>query len=150
MGTEKRLWEILKEGATLSKMHVQRVENVVKKGVPDVEGCINGKSFWLELKAGAVPGTDSSMVNCEPLKKDQLRFIRDRMAAGGTVWLLYRVGERLTARMFLIRGEDAPGAAPKPTLLWLKKHTQCGPLASPFLIWFMIEAHSKGRRSMRS
>ena len=144
MGTEKRLWEILKKGGGPANMHVQRVENVVKKGVPDVEGCINGKSFWLELKAGSMPAVDTSLVQCEDLKEEQLRFIRDRMAAGGAVWLLYRVGDRSAARMYLIRGEDAPGAAPKPTLLWLQKHTQCGPLASPLLIWFLIEAHSVG------
>jgi len=141
MGTENTLWKRL-EKVKYSGMHLQRVENTCKSGVPDVEGCAGGKQFWLELKAGPSPKTDCAMVNCEPLKAKQLKFFRDRINAGGAVWLLYRVGDGVGAVLYLVNGNDAPGAAPRPTVQWLKKHTQCGPQAGEAMVLFLISRHS--------
>ena len=45
---ESKLWLTLKEN--LKGFHLTRFENWVMPGVPDVHGCKDGISFWIELK----------------------------------------------------------------------------------------------------
>jgi hypothetical protein len=128
MGTEKRAWEWLRDGLKdVPALDIQRVENTCKSGVPDVEGCIRGTQFWLELKAGPEPASACSQIKCEPFKKRQREFFVRRLNAGGNVWMLYRV----LVACFLIRGRDALAIKGRPTLLWLKAHTQCKSLVRP-------------------
>lgn len=49
--TEVKLFNHLKKA--LPKVHWQRVENAVGVGAFDVNGCTQGKEFWLELKIGS-------------------------------------------------------------------------------------------------
>ena len=36
------------------KAHFTRVESSTMNGIPDLNGCINGKEFWMELKSDKV------------------------------------------------------------------------------------------------
>ena len=128
MSSENAAWQWLRKGAAdRPKIHLQRVENCLSRGNPDVEGCIDGVSFWLELKAGPCPAKETSKVSCEPLKTPQRRFIRQRLAAGGQAWILYRVDREV----YLIHGEDAEKVRNQPRLKTLRELTHVNRKASP-------------------
>ncbi len=49
---EKNLWSSLNQlQKTDPAMFLMRVESTTINGIPDIHACIQGKSFWLELKA---------------------------------------------------------------------------------------------------
>ena len=47
-GPEAKLWQDVKKG--LKDAHLVRIESRVGLGIPDVNGCFDGKVFWLVLK----------------------------------------------------------------------------------------------------
>ena len=59
MKPESKLWLLLKEN--LKDFHLSRFENWVMPGVPDVHGCKDGISFWIELKV-----MTSNKINLSP------------------------------------------------------------------------------------
>ena len=135
MTTEKALWRWLREGTKGKPCHLQRVENSLARGVLDVEGCINGVAFWLELKAGPAPARDTSLVQCEPLKDRQREFIRRRLDVGGRAWVLYRVGRDV----YLIHGMSA-AAIESPSVKTLQILSRCEKDATPWDIFMVIVA----------
>ena len=79
MKTEKALYKALK--TNLSKVHWQRIETGgMGTGVPDVNGCWQGKEFWLELKIGSLQS-----VNLSP---QQCAWHMRRANVGGLSWIL--------------------------------------------------------------
>tara|TARA_R110000751_G_scaffold5702_2_gene25657 strand:+ start:590 stop:1018 length:429 start_codon:yes stop_codon:yes gene_type:complete len=78
---ESKLWKkisLLQKGR--KDWHLTRIESSTINGIPDVYGCIEGRSFWLELKA-----TDAK--NCG-LSKFQVNWHLNHQQAGGTVRIL--------------------------------------------------------------
>ena len=78
---EAKLWKkinLLQKGR--KSWHLTRIESSTINGIPDVYGCIEGNSFWLELKA-----TDAK--NCG-LSKFQINWHLNHQQAGGTVRIL--------------------------------------------------------------
>lgn len=73
---EQRLWDAMK-GAAPSDFWLQRVENVVTDGMPDVHGAatLNNQS-WIELKAPRRPkrATTPLMGNKEGLRPSQINW----------------------------------------------------------------------------
>ncbi len=59
------------------------VENIAFPGTPDVNCFLKGEEYWIELK-------DEE----DKLRASQLLWIRNRIKAGGRVWVLYRRGNR--------------------------------------------------------
>jgi hypothetical protein len=80
--------------------HWQRIENVIDKGVPDINFCVAGIEGWIELKE--IPHWPRSKYT--PVKfrweKEQRFWARKRGAAGGNVWLLLRVKESKSWLLF--------------------------------------------------
>lgn len=88
---ETALWNWLKTHFKELRPHrhdVQRIENAVAKGTPDVEGCIGGRSFWCELKVAHAMAGDRWRVRITP---EQVKFALRRSRAGGKSWVLVRV-----------------------------------------------------------
>jgi|TARA_R100000149_G_C5808862_1_gene92955 hypothetical protein len=78
---ESELWSHLNRiQKTKNNWHLMRIESNTINGIPDVNGCINGIDFWLELKSKVVK-------NCG-LSKYQINWHTDRLAAGGRVFIL--------------------------------------------------------------
>lgn len=51
MARESDLWRWIKfHQPDAGSVHLERVENLLKKAMPDIEGCVCGASFWLETK----------------------------------------------------------------------------------------------------
>tara|TARA_R110000744_G_scaffold21401_2_gene55466 strand:- start:674 stop:1075 length:402 start_codon:yes stop_codon:yes gene_type:complete len=78
---EAKLWKkinLLQKGRR--DWHLTRIESSTINGIPDIYGCIAGRSFWLELKA-----TDAK--NCG-LSKFQVNWHLNHREAGGVVRIL--------------------------------------------------------------
>lgn len=79
--TESKIWKRLNLiQKTQKSWFLTRIESSTINGIPDVFGCIEGRSFWLELKA-----TDAK--NCG-LSKFQINWHLNFQQAGGTVRIL--------------------------------------------------------------
>ena len=78
---ESQFWALVK-----GKLHghVERVENVLTRGTPDVNMCHEGSEFWLELKVLDDKG------HCE-LRPEQVLWHRKRQESGGRVFVLLRL-----------------------------------------------------------
>lgn len=77
---ESQFWALVK-GKLLGD--VERVENALTRGTPDVNGCFEGHEYWLELKVLDDKG------RCE-LRPEQYLWHRKRQEHGGRVFVLAR------------------------------------------------------------
>lgn len=90
---EKRLSELSQR----ERLHWGRVENSVKAGYFDVEGCWNGVSLAIELKSLSEPYQIKSK-----LTGAQAMALYSRAMAGGRAFLLAQVKDRY----YLVPGKD--------------------------------------------
>ena len=72
---EKLLWQRTKKG--LTECFLTRIESSTMNGIPDLNGCINGNGFWMELK--------SDKVKYPKLSKWQISWINKHISYGGVV-----------------------------------------------------------------
>jgi len=78
---EKNLWSSLNQlQKTDPAMFLMRVESTTINGIPDVHACIQGQSFWLELKSN-----DDKKFG---LSKYQIIWQIDYLNVGGNVFNL--------------------------------------------------------------
>ena len=78
---ESKLWKKINQLQKGRKdWHLTRIESSTINGIPDVFGCIEGRAFWLELKA-------TDVKNCG-LSKFQINWHLNYQQAGGTVRIL--------------------------------------------------------------
>lgn len=110
MALESQLWQRCKLGLktlrlTRHKVDVQRVENAAVSGHPDVEGCIDGRQLWVELKSCARPVRPDTPIR--PKKRlSQEIWHRQRTDAGCRFhWILIQVGEDRDGVLYLIPGK---------------------------------------------
>ena len=126
-GPAAKLWQDVKKG--LKDAHLVRIESRVGLGIPDVNGCIDGKEFWLELMV--IKG------NSLRLSKFQKAWIYERTKSGGKVFVLARPLRGSVLKVFegsnAIQGPDSrypvlwihdPGD-------WLKFYRLLGPAGEP-------------------
>lgn len=90
-------------------MHLIRIENMVESGTPDVEGCYDGLSFWLELKSTKRPRFLKTPVRF-PTRPEQIDWSLARLAAGGSAGFLLSVanGNGSARAVYLIGGWHGP------------------------------------------
>lgn len=83
--------------------HVQRIEDAVSAGIPDVNFCVHGREGWVEVKwRSHWPRRPDTPVRTT-LSAIQTMWIEDRRRAGGRAWVLLQV-ER---DVFLVDGNEA-------------------------------------------
>jgi hypothetical protein len=108
MALESSLWKsISKARHTLGDcLHMDRIENMLMKGMPDVEGFINIAleegadissvtigQFWLELKSSERPAKTSTPVRFKLKgREEQIRWMARRWNLGGNAFFLLQVG----------------------------------------------------------
>ena len=100
-GPEAKLWQQLKKG--LKNSHLVRIESRVDPGVPDVNGCTNGQTYWLELKV--------SKGNHIRLSKYQKAWIYERSKFGGKVFVCARAHPLSALKVYdsnVVRGPELP------------------------------------------
>ena len=105
MAKEKVLWAWLRRGVRgLPGNDMERVENSVANGTPDVDGCLKGGAYKIELKRTPARQNGNVKVKFQPM---QIPWLEKRWKSGANVWVLLAVGEGHTVRRYLIRGCDA-------------------------------------------
>lgn len=87
---ESSLWNWLRRGLKDFSIntHLVRIENSAEIGTPDVNGCIYGNDFWVELKVATE--MRDSMIKVS-ITSDQVMWLRSRSRAGGNSFLLIMV-----------------------------------------------------------
>jgi len=104
MARENVLWKWLKRGAQkLTDLHMERVENGVASGTPDVDGCWDTAAFKMELKRSPDRTDGMVQIKFRPL---QMPWLRKYWRCGGNGWVLLAVGEGHNVKRFLIKGCD--------------------------------------------
>ncbi len=111
---ENRLWGWLSKHHKphyRERLHMHRVENSCSKGMADVEGCLDGDQFWIELKSEARP-SDPNRTKIKPKFQDgQPSWLKKRVKARGRAFVLLQVGSGHEAKRYLIPGDLAPSLA---------------------------------------
>ena len=127
MTSETGLWRWLK-GANKelrADLHMQRVENSVGSGAPDVEGKLRlGDQFWIELKSAKRPKADGPVRF--KVRDAQVEWLKRRALVGGRGWLLLQVGSGHAARRYLIHGSLARQIKAGCAEAWLEDRCALG------------------------
>ncbi len=104
MARESALWDRIRDTAiptllaTGHAVDLQRLENLVGVGHPDVEGCIDGQQVWIELKSEARPKRKDTPIRPK-LRTSQSEWHKTRAAVGFRYyWVLLQVGSSRAAR----------------------------------------------------
>lgn len=83
---EREVWHFIK-AAEVNKPRTRwmRCENAVASGVPDINACIDGREFWIELKCPKKHARESTPVfgGSHKISAMQLSWFRRQAAAGG-------------------------------------------------------------------
>lgn len=100
-----------------------RVENLLEEGWPDVEGCLEGKSFHIELKSAKRPKRETTRVLApDDIRPRQPPWLKARWMAGGNAFWLVQVGERHRACRYLLPGYMDIADYPED---WFATHACC-------------------------
>lgn len=110
MALEKSLWGRMFRAQKAMKaekvrIHLERIENEIVGGGPDVDSCIEGALFKIELKSCERPVRESTAIR-PTLRTKQIEWHADRSAAGSRHhWVLIQVGDGKQAKLYLIPGK---------------------------------------------
>lgn len=114
MSRESSLWDWLSKARVMlgEALDINRVENLVQEGMPDVEGHLRISpqlqgQFWLELKSEERPARSSTPIRFK-VRDKQIEWINRRWAIGGNVFWLLQVGSGSERRLFLAPGPLGP------------------------------------------
>ena len=95
---ETKLWSALRDGTMAMDVHWTRVEAWSLPGVPDVNGCLDGIDFWVELKV-LTTKSDKKFPKWRP---HQIAWQTSRSSVGGCVWNL--VHHLSSGRLYFLSG----------------------------------------------
>lgn len=98
---EQDLWRWLNRGAKAHRFscHAVRLENAAKSGDPDVYVCLDGITFWIELKCEALP-LDPETPIIPRFEFGQPKWMKRHAEAGGSSFVLLQLGKQNSARRF--------------------------------------------------
>lgn len=88
---EKDAWKFLRTPAgKYPHDRIQRIENVTADGMPDINGCIGGVEFWIELKCPRMPKRESTPIfgSGHPIMPNQFAWANKQRIAGGNSFYL--------------------------------------------------------------
>lgn len=114
MARESALWLRVKTGVrdlarTGYRVKAERIENATGRGNPDVDACIDGQLFKVELKTCERPKRPLSKlpIHSNPKTKAAQRIWHAEWYHAGcrAAWVLVQVGEAQTAALYLIPGQ---------------------------------------------
>ncbi len=123
---EQRLYDTMKDHAP-PEIHLERIENGIVYGTPDVHTISRGKTVWFELKVFEVPKRASTpVVKRDTFEVDQIKWHRVYAHNGGISFCLAR-DEAM--QIFLIPGADIstilqPASGGKAALFTLQALTR--------------------------
>lgn len=94
MGSEKQTWRNLRKAfeARPEIIHVQRFEDSLSRGIPDLMACVNGVTTFIELKQlDAFPARPLTPIRFG-LSAAQRIWILEHQRAGGNAVLVTQIG----------------------------------------------------------
>ena len=107
-GPESKLWAWLKNGLKGLWHDVHRIETSTELGYPDVEGCIAGTCFLVELKVVHYVRKKCGSFAIEHYTSKQAYVLHKRWETGGRSWLVIRLAvPNEPVRHYLIPGREA-------------------------------------------
>lgn len=108
-GPESTLWSWMRSGLKQQpRPHdVHRIETGTESGYPDVEGCIGGDSFLVELKVGRSVRKGDGSFSLDHYHAKQAYTLWRRWEVGGRSWLLVRVPYASGDLHYLVPGRGA-------------------------------------------
>lgn len=103
---EQRLWDRFRSNLG-EKMLLNRIENAIGAGDPDVEALCNGVFSKIELKARETPPmrAETPLLGRDGLNPQQRNFLRRWTQYGGRGFILIGIGRGSTVRQFLLHGQ---------------------------------------------
>lgn len=140
MARETRLWVWLSKARKFYRadLHMDRVENSLMSGMPDVHGHLkNMGSFWIELKSAQRPRNNIAPVRFKVRDREaQVHWMRRHVKAGGRAWLLLQVGSGHGRRIYLVHGSLADEVYQGRSEAWLRDNSVLGrvPVEPPMII----------------
>jgi len=87
----------------LKNIHFTRIESSTIQGIPDVHGCGNGVSFWIELKS-----TDDSFPK---LSKFHQSWCFEYARHGGRVFILHQTLSQRALKLYRVVGSQQPSSS---------------------------------------
>lgn len=95
---ETELWKWLKKAHLQNDfgddLHMERIENLVGVGNPDVTGCLRGGAFDIELKTVDRPARATTpLLPRDYVRAAQKNWLVARWRAGGQCYILLQVGK---------------------------------------------------------
>jgi hypothetical protein len=97
---ERDLWKLVKPHLP---GEVERVENLVSSGTPDVSGAFVDRDYWVELKVCRTKKLQDMDKLCSAL---QLRWHHRRAVQGSRVFVLVRHGDTLLLYFVKVNGKE--------------------------------------------
>ena len=94
--SEKTDWKVLRDRMKMPKDRIERIENGVGIGTPDINFCGNGVECWIEMKAPIEPkrGHTPLFGSNHRLSQDQKNWFKRQLDAGGRAWILIGTDKR--------------------------------------------------------
>jgi hypothetical protein len=94
--TEKKDYGILRDNMPVHGDRIDRIENVVGVGTPDINFCIEGVEGWIELKSPREPKRASTRLfgSNHKLSQDQMNWFLKQEKAGGNGFVLIATDKR--------------------------------------------------------
>ena len=94
---EARVFERLRERVCRPTDRVQRVENGLVSGMPDVNYCMAGTEGWIEIKAPTEPARDTTALfgSNHQVSIEQINWFHRQHMARGLAWLFIGTKKRL-------------------------------------------------------
>jgi hypothetical protein len=98
MSGESKDYATLKKNVCRMRDRIERIENVMVNGMPDVNYCIQGVEGWIEIKSPVEPKKSSTRLllsnGNHPVSQDQKNWFFKQSVAGGNVFLLIATDKR--------------------------------------------------------
>ena len=124
--TESKIWSYINKIQKQKKnWHFVRIESNTVNGIPDVNGVINGREYWIELKC--------NRGNNIGLSKYQLLWHSKRVQSGGKCFILHLTEKHEHIEILEVRDSRSRSRFPFPVLVSLVSYAPqpCSPVLRP-------------------
>jgi len=103
--SEKKDYQKFRKGIWSPRDRIERVENILVIGMPDVNCCINGVESWIEIKSPTEPKRQTTKLfgSNHKLSQEQMNWFKTQIDAGGYCWVLIITNHR----WMIIHGKHA-------------------------------------------
>ena len=109
----------------IKKIHFTRIESDTIQGIPDIHGCGNGHSFWIEMK--------STEDKFPILSKFQMAWCYEYQRHGGVVFVLHQALSHRALKLYRVAGEVDPSSPSSFSRSLVLVYTSPDPV--PVLAW---------------